>query len=29
MLAHDRVGQDEFPVRHEFAAMMFGAGGPP
>lgn len=28
LLAHDRVGQDEFPITQEFAAMMLGASRP-
>ena len=28
LLAHDRVGQDEFPLTQEFAAMMLGASRP-
>jgi CRP-like cAMP-binding protein len=28
LLAHDRVGQDEFPLTQEFAAMMLGTSRP-
>jgi CRP-like cAMP-binding protein len=28
LTAHDRVGQDEFPLTQEFAAMMLGASRP-
>jgi CRP-like cAMP-binding protein len=28
LLAHDRVGRDEFPLTQEFAAMMLGASRP-
>ena len=28
LLAHDRVGKDEFPLTQEFAAMMLGAARP-
>jgi CRP-like cAMP-binding protein len=28
LLAHDRVGEDEFPLTQEFAAMMLGASRP-
>ena len=28
LLAHDRVGKDEFPLTQEFAAMMLSAMGP-
>ena len=28
LLAHDRVGRDEFPLTQEFAAMMLGAARP-
>jgi Mn-dependent DtxR family transcriptional regulator len=28
LLAHDRVGRDEFPLTQEFVAMMLGAARP-